>query len=253
VSARRFGRSATPLVLGHRGASAHVLENTLAAFTAARAAGADGVELDVWRAKSGEVVVFHDHDLRRLAGRDDLVTELPMAALAEVELEGGHRIPTLDQVLETLGPELLVNIELKTTARDTGAALAPAVARVIARHAAAARVIVSSFNPMALGWFRTQAPHVGIGLLFHAEQALPLRGAWARQLLRPQAVHPDRRLCDPDRVARWHRAGLAINVWTVDGEREVTRLAGLGVDALITNDPAMTRELLADVAAGRVQ
>ena len=74
---RRWGKAANgrgPLVVGHRGASASELENTLAAFRRARADGADGVELDVQRARTGEVVVFHDDNLARLAGRPGTIT-----------------------------------------------------------------------------------------------------------------------------------------------------------------------------------
>jgi glycerophosphoryl diester phosphodiesterase len=66
-------RDGVPLVIAHRGASALAVENTLAAFAAAAAAGADGVELDVRLCATGEVVVFHDADLRRLAGRADRI------------------------------------------------------------------------------------------------------------------------------------------------------------------------------------
>jgi glycerophosphoryl diester phosphodiesterase len=248
--AKRWGKQERPLVIGHRGASAHALENTLTAFKLAREHGADGVELDVWRCASGEVVVFHDETLARLGGRDERVTELPLVALRETTLRGGESIPTLDEVLETLGGGALVNVELKTAGGGDGEGLGlglelgPAVAEVIARHAAAARVIVSSFNPIALARFRVGAPHVATGLLFHAGQAAPLRGAWARHVLRPVAVHPDRHLCARESVARWRREGYAVNVWTVDGEREVKRVAGLGVDGLITNDPGKTRAWL---------
>src|SRR6266568_1623573 len=57
-----------PIILGHRGASAEAPENTLAAFRLAVEQGADGVELDVWRCRSGEVVVHHDVDTARVAG-----------------------------------------------------------------------------------------------------------------------------------------------------------------------------------------
>jgi glycerophosphoryl diester phosphodiesterase len=252
-AARGWGRRDTPLVIGHRGASALALENTLTAFELAASHGADGVELDVWRCVSGEVVVFHDHDLRRLTDglRRERVAQLSLPALREVRLRGGEAIPTLDEVLETLGPALLVNVELKTDGAPDGQELAAAVARVIRRHDAAARVIVSSFNPFALARFRVTAPTVPTGLLFHADQAGPLRRAWARALLRPLAVHPDRALCSAESVARWHREGYAVNVWTVDGEPEVRRLAALGVDGIITNDPRRTRGILARAAPAR--
>jgi glycerophosphoryl diester phosphodiesterase len=231
------------LVLGHRGASAHATENTLDAFRRARADGADGVELDVMRCGSGEVVVFHDEDLARLAGRPERIDRLPWRELAEVELTGGGRIPLLSDVLEELA-DLLVNVELKASRVWSGTLLAPAVARIIDRMGAADRVLVSSFNPWALARFRAAAPGVRTGLLFHSEQALPLREGWAAAALRPFAMHPSKGLVTAERMAAWRRAGRAVHVWTVDKEADVQRLAALGVDALISNDPAGVRSVI---------
>src|SRR4029453_13086438 len=91
-----------PLVLGHRGASADAPENTLAAFRLARAQGADGVELDVRRCATGEVVVIHDGDARRTAGAPLRIAEAPLAALRALDAGAwkgerfrGERIPLL--------------------------------------------------------------------------------------------------------------------------------------------------------------
>ena len=240
---RRDGQA--PLVIGHRGASAHALENTISAFRRARADGADGVELDVTTCKTGEVVVFHDDDLTRLAGRPEAIADLPLAAVREVRLTGGETIPLLGEVLEELGTRL-VNVELKAPRALTAVAtrLAPKVARLLARHATGARALVSSFNPIALAELRLVAPRVTTGLLFGAEQKRPLREAWARGLIRPTALHPERLLVDEPRLARWRAEGYSVNVWTVDEEAEVGRLARLGVDGIITNDPARTRAFL---------
>ncbi len=101
VADRMWGRRANagPLVIGHRGASAREPENSLPAFRRAALDGADGVELDVLCCATGEVVVFHDDDLLRLAGRPYRVAGLPWAALREVRLSGGATIPTLEEAL----------------------------------------------------------------------------------------------------------------------------------------------------------
>jgi glycerophosphoryl diester phosphodiesterase len=229
-----------PLVLGHRGASAHAVENTMAAFARAAADGADGIELDVRLAADGALVVFHDDDLSRLAGRPERIDRLPGRALAAVALAGGGRIPTLDEVLGEL-PDLLVNVEIKSPGVRRTIDAARAVAAAVRRTGAAERVLVSSFDPAAVAASRLVMPQVRRGLLFHRDQARPLRQQWAAPVVRPFAVHPERGMVDRDRLARWRRAGYAVNVWTVDGESEVRRLANLAVDALISNDPAATR------------
>jgi glycerophosphoryl diester phosphodiesterase len=235
-------------VLGHRGASAHAVENTLAAFERARADGADGVELDVRLTGDGGMVVFHDDDLVRLAGgRPDRIDRLDRAAIAGVRLDGGERIPTLDEVFEAL-PGLLINVEIKSSGPRTAAALARAVARAIARAGAADRVVISSFDPGAVFAARALAPHVRRGLLFHAGQPKLVRAALVRRATRPFAMHPERILLNRDAMVLWRKAGYAVHTWTVDGAAEVRRVAGLGVDAIISNDPAATRAALGALA-----
>jgi glycerophosphoryl diester phosphodiesterase len=240
--------SGRPLVLGHRGASAVAPENTLAAFQLAVAGGADGVELDVWRCASGDVVVIHDEETTRTSGERWTVPETPLSRLRALDAGAwkgeryrGERIPVLAEVLEAM-PGALVNVELKSRRGRPDLALAPAVARVVAAARAEARVIVSSFDFGLLAAFRAAAPRIATGLLFEAAWHWRLRVPWASWRLRPSALHPDRRLCTPEHLARWTGAGLAVNAWTVDEPAEIARLAAVGVTALIANDPAAARE-----------
>src|SRR5947208_999192 len=88
---RRRNGAELPLIIAHRGASALETENTVPAFARARADGADGVELDVMTCGTGEVVVFHDDDLFRLARRSERVATTPFAALAAATLRANAR------------------------------------------------------------------------------------------------------------------------------------------------------------------
>lgn len=238
-----------PLVLGHRGASADAPENTLSAFRLALAQGADGVELDAWGCATGEVVVGHDEDMRRVAGSPLRVRDAPLSDLRALDVGAwkgerfrGERMPLLEEVLEAL-PRAVVNVELKSRGRDQR--LAAAAARVIARAGAGGRVIVSSFDWRLLVSFRLAAPAVPVGLLFDGDRAWRVRLAAALRLLGPSAVHPDRALVTPERARAWSARGLAVNVWTVDDPAEARRLAALGVAAIVTNVPAAIRAALA--------
>lgn len=240
-----FGR---PLIWGHRGAEHHVAgsgitENTMPSFERARARGADGIELDVRLCASGEVVVFHDDDLVRLGGRAARVEDLSLPLLREIPLRNQAVAPTLDEVLAGLAP-LVVNVEIKSVPARAVPRLVSAVLATIARSPAADRVLVSSFDPVILAAVRLRAPHLPCGYLFHAEQGLPLRRGWPAYALRPLAVHPDVRLVNGERMSAWRRRGLAVNVWTVNDPAEVQRLADLGVDGIITDDPAAARAAL---------
>src|SRR5512133_2700758 len=230
-----------PLVLGHRGASADAPENTLAAFRLAMEQGADGIELDAWRCATGEVVVTHDEDARRVAGAELRVPDAPLAALRALDVGAwkgerfrGERLPLLAEVLEAL-PGAVVNVELKSRGRDLR--LAEAAARVIARAGARDRVLVSSFDWRLVTAFRLAAPDVPVGLLFERPAALRTL-ALAVPLLGPSAVHPERGFVTPERARRWTRRGLGLVVWTVDAPEDARRLAAQGATAVITNAPA---------------
>jgi glycerophosphoryl diester phosphodiesterase len=235
-----------PLVLAHRGSSARETENTIEAFRAAIEDGAGGIELDVRLSADGEVVVFHDEDLVRLAGRPERVSRLPLAELRRVELAGGRRIPTLAETLEELGREPLVNVEVKSPGLGREGPITLAVARELRRAGGSGRrILVLSFDPVVLAILRARAPRLERALLFHGGLSRPLREAWSAPLLALRAVHPDASLVVPARLARWRRRGYRVNVWTVDEEPEIRALASLGVDGIVTNDPARALAALA--------
>ncbi len=242
------GAEGRPLVLGHRGASGDAPENTLAAFRLALAQGADGVELDVWRCASGEVVVFHDEDARRLAGSPLRVTRAGLAELQALDVGAwkgerfrGERIPRLEEALEALGTAV-VNVELKSVRPPGDPRLALAVARILRSRGAAERALVSSFDWTLVAAFRVAAPEVATGLLFEARSVWRRLAAPAAALLRPQALHPERTLVTPERARRWQAAGWPLVVWTVDDPEEAARLCALGAAGLIGNHPGRIRE-----------
>ena len=243
-----------PLVIGHRGASALEPENSLAAFRRAALDGADGVELDVLLCATGEVVVFHDDDLRRLAGRSERIADLSLADVREVVLNSGARIPTLEEVFEECGPELLVNVELKASAlsKDGMRKLVAGVLAVIQRANVAPRVVISSFHPKILAYWKAAAAHIPFGFLFEQDSSFLLRRAWPLMWLHPFSAHPENVLCTPRATSRWHQHGYRVNVWTVDDETELRRFREMGVDGIITNDPGRTIGILRSVELSRL-
>ena len=250
-----------PLVLGHRGASHDYPENTIVAFRAAMQQGADGVELDVMRCGSGEVVVVHDDTLERLApgqaGAGQLVRETPLGELRRFDLGGGERIPTLDAVFRALGPQALVNVELKSASLqrptdylrlplDDG--LAMAVVKVLERAGrlnASGLTLVSSFDPFQLLRFQSASRGmVPLGYLFEAGQSVRTRELYRLPLWSLAAVHPEAKLVDGPALRTWRQRGLRVNAWTVDNPSEIAALAALGVEAIITNRPGAVRRQL---------
>jgi glycerophosphoryl diester phosphodiesterase len=239
-----------PLAFAHRGASSQSPANTLAAFQMAASLGADGIELDVQLSKDGEVVVIHDYSLDSTTDGQGLVGHKTLAELKRLDAGSwfgsafaGQRIPTFQEVVDAVGGRMLLNIELKTVSlRPRG--LVEAVVRIIEDNDLVDRVIVSSFNPLALLRVRRNQPRVAIGLLYAPHLPPPLRTPWLRSLVRPDALHPRYTVVDGAYV-RWVQGqGYRLHAWTVDDADEMRRMARWGVDAIITSRPRLLREVL---------
>ena len=240
-----------PLNFAHRGASHEAPENTLAAFLLAVELGADGIELAAQLSKDGQVVVIHDFDLETTTNGQGPVEDRTLADLRDLDagshydpLFAGQRIPTLQEVIEAVGHQLLLNIELKTRdARDPR--LAQAVVRIVEENHLLDRVLVSSFNPLALRQVRKSNPWIPLGLLYAPDMPFYLRRPWLRRLSQPEALHPHHTTVDDDYM-RWAKAqGYRIHTWTVDDPGEMYQLMRRGVDIMITNRPELLGQVLA--------
>lgn len=238
-------------ILGHRGASADFPENTLEAFEGAVAQGADGVELDVMRCGSGELVVCHDEWLDRLAGLHWEVASTPWWKLRQVDVGGRlgfppARVPLLAEVFEALPEDFVINVELKCDDVDDRG-LSVEVGALLRARGEGRRVFVSSFNPLCLVRLARAFPEVPRGLLIDPDRAFwPQAYGWL-PVAATTSVHPHFSACTPARVNAWHAAGLEVAVWTVDDPDEARGLRAMGAQWLITNRPAAMRAALSGV------
>ncbi len=232
------GRGRPPRVWAHRGDSAHAPENTMLAFDKAKAAGADGVELDVRFDGDGNVVVFHDHELSRLCEVPGTMEQTSAADRAKLRVRG-EPVPTLAEVLHAFDLEIDVEIKSNKTGREGD--LAAATAKVIRDSGREDQILVSSFDPFVLLQIHRHLPAIGLAHIFAGDQPLPIRRGWIGTMIGVSIVHPEHTLVTEAAVKRWRTAGRPINVWTVDDEAELLRLAGLGVDGVFANDPAHAR------------
>jgi glycerophosphoryl diester phosphodiesterase len=239
----------SPTVVAHRGDKVHAPENTLSAFKLAAEKGADAVEFDVKLTTDGQVIVLHDPTVDRTTDGTGNVAQLPLAALRDLDAGAwfsgqfrGEKIPTLDEVFETVGKRIHMNVELTnySTPRD---ALVPKVVELVKKHGLESRVLFSSFFVRNLRKARLLLPEVPRGLLTMSG----LLGYWGRTFgWRGDyaALNPYLTDVNAGLVHRLHAAGKRLNVWTVNAEVDLKRMVGLGVDGIITDDPALALRLL---------
>lgn len=235
-----------PLIIGHRGASAHAPENTLAAFKLAMEQGADGIELDVKRCASGEVVVMHDETVDRTTNGRGAVHQLTLAQLRALDAGQGQPVPTLDEVLELTASSptpFLVNIEV-TNYTTPGDGLERLVVDVVRRHDCADRILFSSFNPLTVRALAQLMPEVPRGILYHHAMPIYIRQVWLAPFTPHEFRHPDFSYVTPDFVQTLKAQGKRVNTWTVNERADIARVAACGVHGIIGDSPHTMREVL---------
>ncbi len=242
------------LVFGHRGASAEAPENTIAAFLRARELGADGIELDVTLTRDGVPVIIHDDTVDRTTDGHGLIRNMTILEVKQLDAGSwkspefkGETIPTLAEVFDALqdwitpagssrAPRGLVNVEIKSSGFKTDG-VERAVVNLIANKNLESRVLISSFNPLALYRIKAMNSRLARGLLYEPSMPIYLSRAWFRFLAAPHALHPYFKTIDRDYMQWARRKHYAVNTWTVDDPAEAARLATLGVGIIISNQP----------------
>ena len=235
----------SPLILCHRGAKNYAPENTLAAFKIALELGADGFELDTQLTSDGHVVVHHDKSVERTTNGHGELFKLSLAELRELDVGSsfseefhGEKIPTLDEVFETIGKRAIINVELKnfSTPFDN---LVEKVCDVVRQHAMQKNIIFSSFLPWNLKKAARILPEVPRGLI-------AIKGGWGmleRSFIfafgKYDALHPNLEDVTQQQIYLAHRLKRRVHVWTVNEEADMRRLFKWGVDGVLTDDPQL--------------
>jgi len=229
-----------PLIIGHRGASAVAPENTMAAFREAIAVGADGIEFDVRLTRDGVPVIIHDSTLRRTAQLPHRIADLTWSELQGVD----QTVPGLDELLTLFeSNQLLMYLEIKCDSPSERIPLAEACCQQIDQHSAKERVIVGSFDLPVLKFVRDIDPEIRTAASF--ELALSTASPLSDQRILDEAASVEasalalhHRLARKRLVEKAKLTHMWIAVWTVDDPVWIERARDLGIDALITNDPA---------------
>jgi glycerophosphoryl diester phosphodiesterase len=243
----------TPLVIAHRGDSAHRPENTMASFASALEIGAAYAEFDVHLTRDGEVVVIHDATLDRTTNGHGEVRNLTLAQIRSFSAGyptrfgstyAGERVPTLGEVLGLLRDRALAMIEIKAAAvtDDAEGGIEAHVVEEVRKARMEKEVALISFERRALVRCRTLAPEMLRGHLFEGGQAGEML-AGAREV-GSELIMPEKRLLSDDLRNRAREAGVKVATWVVDDVEEMRRLMRFELYGVGSNRPGEMLEAL---------
>ena len=258
---RTFFSGEKPRNFAHRGGAQVVPENTLFAYRRALELGADIIELDVYSTADNHIVVLHDRTVDRTTdGRGD-VKKLTLAELKKLDaayrfspdrggtfpLRGkGITVPTLEEVFREF-PNVPVNIEIK----DADSLIPELLAELVHRYKREKLTLVVSSYEAALKRFRDLSPETYTGFTPSEARRFVFLEREDEKTYRPPAEAlqvPIRsggiEVVTPQTVARAHRHGVEVHVWTIDDEQSMRRLVRMGVDGIMTDRPDLLTKVV---------
>lgn len=232
------------IVVAHRGAAGAAPENTLAAIRQAIDDKTDWVEIDVQETRDGQVVVVHDSDFMKLAGNPVKVWEADLATIQQIDIGSwfgaefaDQRVPTLAQVLEEIRGRSRLVIELKYYGHDQQ--LEQRVVDLVEAAGMEDDIVVMSLKLEGVQKIQALRPDWTAGLL-----AATAVGDLSRLDVDFLAVNAN--MAKPGFIRRAHKAGKQVFVWTINDALSLSRWMSMGVDGVITDEPALARRIMAE-------
>jgi len=235
--------SAAPLIIAHRGDSSRAPENTTAAIRLGIEAKADLIEFDVRETADGELMLFHDKDLKRFTGKKTPFDSLDFEEVRNLDVGSWfdeektfftERPPTLrEAIVQCLEGESVPLIERKSGPAAT-------YVKVVRELDAADRVVVQAFDWKFLADLRKLAPEIRIGAL--GDKKVDGKRVEQLAVLDPEWVGWNQKYLTEATITRFRTMGFQVAVWTVNDLARLRRFAAWGVNALITDRPSEARE-----------
>jgi len=213
------------LKVGHRGAKAYEIENTLESFRKAIELGANAIELDVRTSRDGELILSHDDNLQKIYGKD---VHISGSALEELKQLTGNRIATLEEALRFIGRKVeKILIELKEAGYERK------VLEVIRKEDLGDRVIIVSFREEVLAQVRDLDKIIETGFIY-TKYKKPIDTALK---LNAQYLVPLYRFVHRRNIAKAHKSNLKVIVWTINRKEEASEYIAKDVDGIATDKP----------------
>lgn len=222
------------LKIAHRGSAHQAPENSLLSFEHAIAEGADAIEFDVRRCKTGEIIVLHDSSLKRMTGKAMRVSAHSLADIQSHAYLGfpNQFIPTLADVFEHFGQKIRFNVEIKESSINC-VAIVKDVLAIIEKFDLANTVWISSFNPFVIRTAAKLSPQIRLGFLYDKIRYTP---TMLTDYYNVAAWHPHHSLITEAYLEVARKRKKDVYTWTVNDKDEIERLKKLGISGIITDN-----------------
>lgn len=234
----------TPINCGHRGASGHAPENTLAAIRLAMEMGAQMTEIDVQQTADDQLVLFHDDSLQRTSSGSGFLWQKTLAELQTLDAGSwfntkfaGEPLPTLAETMALVRGKIKLNIEVKLHGHERN--IAQLVVDAIRRERFEQECIVTSFGFEVAEEIKRLAPELHVGYIFG-----PLEYREEVFSSNVDVLSTHHSLVDTTFLQKARAANKAVHVWTVNEKSKMNKLIDLRVDAIITNYPDRLQAVL---------
>ena len=213
----------------------HVLENTIESVQKAIELNVDGIEIDVFKSKTGELVVYHDPFLSRLSNSNAFIEQISLDSIKKIELIGGYFIPTLKEIVDIIPEKIFLNIELKGqhTAFETNKII---INYLNTYNFPVSKFIISSFRWDELKKIRSFNKDIPIAILVDSLYKIDDAIKLAKQI-NAVALNPNKEFITKEIVNKIQSKNIKVYPYTINTPRNIRKMRSMGVDAIITDYP----------------
>lgn len=239
ISKRVFNKDI--MITAHRGASKAAPENSMSSIKKAVEQGADYAEIDVQTTKDNEVVLFHDNNLKRIAGSSKKIKDLTYEEISKLDAGSyfskeykNERIPKLEDILKYSKGKIKLNIELKPMGKDDN--LVPLVLDLINKYDMKNDVVITSIDFDSLMKVESLEPALQTGYI-----VLAAIGDFEK--LHVDFFSIESTLATPQTIYALHALNKGVHVFTINSEESTEKMIFLGVDNIITDNVPLVKDI----------
>lgn len=232
-----------PTVTAHRGDSVSAPENTLPAFELAADKLADFIELDVGQTKDGVLIIVHDSNLKRISGLDKNIWDVTYDEIKELDVGGwfsdefrGTKICTLQEAVDFARGKIKLQIELKPTGMEKD--FVKSVVDLIVKNRFEDQCILASLDFNTVMAIKNYNPDISVAYITAVAYGDLPKSADI------DVFSVESSFITKSIVKKIHASGKEIYAWTVNKEDGIRKMISLGVDSIVTDDPAKAKELI---------